>query len=154
MGIHQGISEASLGLVPHRASSCRPTRCRCLLRCMGKGYGLRQASTLCAPFVAADASSPRRPRAPQARLRRQWRARPRSGAPTEQRDACLEAVAARLGQPFAEGGRAIIVRTAAAAPGEPLPGAVPRCAALCECSDGGCTRPVWSWLWLPLRRRG
>jgi hypothetical protein len=87
----------------------------------------------CAPFAAADARAPARPRAPQARPRRQWRARPRSGAPTEQRDACLEAVAARLGQPFAEGGRAIIVRTAAAAPGEPLPGAVPRCAAL-HCS--------------------
>ncbi len=57
MGIDQGISEASLGLVPHRASSCRPTRCRCLLRCMGKGYGLRQACAPCAPVVAADARS-------------------------------------------------------------------------------------------------
>ncbi|KAK9844108.1 hypothetical protein WJX81_004674 [Elliptochloris bilobata] len=66
------------------------------------------------------------PVAQPAPRQRQPRWRQPTGAPTEVRDAELAAMRALLGQPFAEGGRAIVVRTAAAGPGEPLPGFVPR----------------------------
>lgn len=59
--------------------------------------------------------------------RRRQRHQRHSGQPTEERDAELGAVDAWLGRPFSEGGRAIVVRTAAVAAGEALPRAVPRC---------------------------
>ena len=82
----------------------------------------------------------------QAGRHRRPRWRLPTGDPTEAQDAHLPALQALLGRPFPEGGRAVVVRTAAAGAGEPLPAAVPRC---CPGSEGCCSRACrrpWSML--------
>ena len=79
----------------------------------------------------------------QAGRHRRPRWRQPTGDPTEAQDAHLPAMQALLGRSFPEGGRAIVVRTAAAGAGEPLPAAVPRCCMGPEsCCMSACRR-IW-----------